>query len=430
LIREGARSRLDYDHPAVPPDLAHLALAVGLGLLVGLQREWAKRDVAGIRTFTMISVLGAVCALLSRSAGGWVIAAGFIAVAATLAVGNLLRGKSKDTDFGMTTEVAALVMFGVGAGLLSGFVQECIVVGGATAVLLHWKEPLHALVRRMGERDLTSIFRLVLIALVILPLLPDRTFGPYDVLNPFRTWLMVVLIVGIGLGAYVVRKLITAPIGIVVAGVLGGLVSSTATTLSEARRARAGTGGDHGAAAAVIIVIASTMMFARVVVEVLVVAPSTAAALLPPLAAMLGTFALIAAIMWLRARGAASRTLEDPAPSDLPAAIVFGLLYAVVLFGVAAAEEHFGDSGLYVVAAISGLHDMDAITLSTAELVQAGRIDVGIGWRLILVGALSNTLLKTMLATVIGGRALARRVVPAMLCGASVGIALLVLWPG
>jgi len=415
----------------VPPDLAHLALAVGLGLLVGLQREWAKRDVAGIRTFTMITVLGAVCAMLSRAAGGWVLAAGFIAVAATLATGNLLRGRSKDTDYGMTTEIAALVMFGVGAGLLSGFVQECIVVGGATAVLLHWKEPLHALVRRMGERDLTSVFRLVLIALVILPLLPDRTFGPYDVLNPFRAWLMVVLIVGIGLGAYVVRKLISAPIGIVVAGVLGGLVSSTATTLSESRRARAGAGrGDHAATAAVIIVIASTMMFARVVVEVLVVAPSTAAVLLPPLTAMLGTFSVIAAIMWIRGRGAASRTLEDHAPSDLPAAIVFGLLYAVVLLGVAAAEEHFGDSGLYVVAAISGLHDMDAITLSTAELVRSGRIDGGIGWRLILVGALSNTMLKTALATIIGGGALARRVVPAMMCGAGAGVVLLVLWPG
>lgn len=415
----------------MPPDLAHLALAVGLGLLVGLQREWAKRDVAGIRTFTMITVLGAVCAMLSRAAGGWVLAAGFIAVAATLATGNLLRGRSKDTDYGMTTEIAALVMFGVGAGLLSGFVQECIVVGGATAVLLHWKEPLHALVRRMGERDLTSVFRLVLIALVILPLLPDRTFGPYDVLNPFRAWLMVVLIVGIGLGAYVVRKLISAPIGIVVAGVLGGLVSSTATTLSESRRARAGAGrGDHAATAAVIIVIASTMMFARVVVEVLVVAPSTAAVLLPPLTAMLGTFSVIAAIMWIRGRGAASRTLEDHAPSDLPAAIVFGLLYAVVLLGVAAAEEHFGDSGLYVVAAISGLHDMDAITLSTAELVRSGRIDGGIGWRLILVGALSNTMLKTALATIIGGGALARRVVPAMMCGAGAGVVLLVLWPG
>jgi hypothetical protein len=171
-----------------------LAIALGLGLLVGLQRERAQSPLAGIRTFALITVLGAVCTLLGLTFGGWIVALGMIAVAAMLVVGNLARGKAEEVEPGVTTEMAALLMYGVGAYVVVGHTAVAIAVGGAAALLLHWKAPLHEFVARIGETDVKAIMRFVLVELVIYPVLPDEAYGPYRVLNPQQIWLMVVLI--------------------------------------------------------------------------------------------------------------------------------------------------------------------------------------------------------------------------------------------
>ena len=409
-------------------ELHILVIAAVLGLLVGLQRQWADSIIAGARTFPLITVLGALCAFLAESYSKWVLPAGLVSLASFVVLGNVAKFKKGQIDPGMTTEVATLVMFGVGAVLMAGYTAMGVAAGGMVAVLLQWKTPLHKLIGKATEADLRAVARLVLIGLVILPLLPDRAFGPYEVLNPFRIWLMVVLIVGISLGAYVGYKLLGERVGTVLAGVLGGLISSTAATVSYARQSRANP--SRSAVAAVVIMIASTVVFARVLIEIAIVAPAVLKTAAAPIAVMGGYMAVICVGALLSIRGSQGGEVEQDPPSNLAAAIVFGLMYAVVLLAVAVAKDRFGDVGLYAVAAMSGLADMDAITLSTAEMINLGRVDAATGWRLIMVGALANIVFKGMVVGVLGAPRLFGRV--AVLFGLTLlgGAMVIAFWPG
>jgi uncharacterized membrane protein (DUF4010 family) len=296
------------------------------------------------------------------------------------------------------------------------------------AVLLAWKRPLHHLVRRIGPEDLNAILRLVIVGMVILPLLPDRAYGPFGVLNPFRIWLMVVLIVGISLAAYTAERLLQARSGTLLAGLLGGLISSTATTVGYARRSR-GHPAECPAAAAVLVV-ASTVVFARVVLEVAVVSPALLPHVAPPLLLMMLVMAGLG-VASFRGWGAHSDLpVHAGPPADLRAAVVFGLLYGAVLFGVAAVKQGFGNAGMYTVAGLSGLTDVDAITLSTSQLMQNDTVAVGTGWRLILVGAIANLVFKGAVVAVLGHRLLTRRVVVLFGLGVAAGLGILLLWPG
>ena len=406
-----------------------LAIALGLGLLVGLQREWAKSEGAGIRTFALITVFGAVSGLLAADYGGWIIAAGLLAVAALFVAMNISRSRVSDEPHpGQTTEVAALLMFTIGALLALGRTPIAVAIGGTVAVLLQWKKPLHGLVDRIGREEIRAVFRLVLVAMVVLPLLPNRTYGPYGVLNPHSIWLMVVLIVGISLGGYLASRYLGSKRGALVGGILGGVISSTATTVGYARRTRA-TPGSAGLAT-VVILVASTIVFVRVAVEVAIVAPSVLPQVAPPLAAMAVWMLVIAAGSYvvLSQQPLAARPEVDD-PSELMPAVVFGALYALVLVAVAAVQEVFGERGLYVVAALSGLTDMDAITLSTAQLMEAGGLAIDTGWRMMLVGALSNIAFKAGVVVALGSPQLRRRATVGFGLAMGGGVLLLQLWP-
>ena len=407
--------------------LVQLATSMLLGLLVGLQRQRTESSVAGFRTFPLIAAFGTVCAWLAAVHGGWIIAAGFLAVAALLVVGNLVQAKGGDTDAGQTTEVAALLLFGLGAYLVVGDMAVAVALGGAIALLLHYKELLHGFAARIGERDVTAIMQFVLVTLVVLPVLPDRAYDAYGVLNPFQVWLMVVLIVGIGLAGYVAYKLFGARAGTVLGGLLGGLISSTATTLSYARRTKAVP--SVGALAALVIMIAAATVFVRLLAEVAVVAPDHFSRMAPPLAAMLAACIAISLFMYRHARGHDGEMPAQGNPADLRSAIIFGALYAVIIFAVAAVKDEFGQQGLYTVAVLSGLTDMDAITLSTAQLARQGRLDPGIAWRLVLIASMANLAFKAGIVALLGSRELLRHL--AVLFGAALaaGAAILWLWP-
>jgi uncharacterized membrane protein (DUF4010 family) len=404
-----------------------LAIALGLGLLVGLQRERIQSQLAGIRTFALITVLGAVSALLELSFGGWIIAAGGVTVVALLVAGNLVQRQAKEADPGLTTEVAALVMYAVGAYLVVGHTAVAIALGGGVALILHFKAPMHEFVARIGETDIKAIMQFVLIALVILPILPNQTYGPYSALNPHEIWLMVVLIVGINLGGYVAYKLFGQSAGALLAGVLGGLISSTATTFTYARRAL--TASSNIGVAALVIVIASTIALARVVVEIAVVAPQMFWQLALPLGVMLLWMVLISATMYFFGRGEKEEVPSQANPAELKAALVFGALYAIVVLTIAAAQDYFGARGLYWVAALSGLYDLDAITLSTARFVDGEQLEPALGWRLILTASLSNLVTKAGIATVLGRRRLLRWIAVPYAAAILGGLTLLLLWP-
>jgi uncharacterized membrane protein (DUF4010 family) len=404
-----------------------LATALGLGLLVGLQREWKDSEIAGIRTFPLITLLGTLSVVTTGGRVGVLSASGLVALALALVMTNAAKLRSRKFDFGLTTEVAVLLMYVVGCAVGLGLYGPAVVVTGVTAVLLHWKGPLHRLVDSLTDQDLRATMNLALIGLVILPVLPDETFGPYDVLNPYSIWRMVVLIVGISMAAYVAYKLVGAGAGALLGGIFGGLISSTAVTVSYARQTK--NAPDLSAMAAMVVLIASTIVNVRVLVEIGVVAPALLRHALPPLSALLLLMAVECVVLYIPLRRQTAAPPEHKNPAQLMPAIIFGGLYAVVLFVVAAAKDIFGSEALYWIAGVSGLTDVDAITLSTAKMFNEGRVNADTAWRVVLIAAMSNLVFKAVAVAVLGSRRLAFYTAITFAVALLGGVLLLMFWP-
>lgn len=403
-----------------------LLISLALGMLIGLQRERTDRAIGGIRTFPLITLLGTICAHLSQTFGGWILAAGFLSIAILAFVGNLPRAH-KGQGSGITSEVAALLLYALGAFLVTGALLAVVVVGGVVTLLLHWKAPLHRFAGAIGDADMRAIMQFVLISMVILPVLPHKSFGPYGVFNPFETWLMVVLIVGMSLAGYVAYKFFGSHTGLLLSGILGGTISSTATTVSAARHAHDSTAG--AAIASIIVMIASSVSITRVLVEISVVASGSFTHMAMPIGTMLGAMVVITAASYFFSRRETSAMPEYRNPAQLKTALIFACVYTVVKYAAALGKDHFGNSGLYVVGVISGLTDMDAITLSTARMVDGQQLEASVGWRTILIAAMSNLVFKGGAVAMLGGRAMFIRV--AILFGFSLatGGAILWFWP-
>lgn len=386
-------------------------VALLIGALIGLEREFVQQragtlDFAGIRTFSLMALLGAVSAFLAEERGLWfflVTYVGLILLVSASYFGGVVRG----TNGGMTTEVAALLVPLFGAMVVWGRAELAAALGVITALLLALKPSLHGVARRMSSEDLRATLEFALIAAVVLPLLPNRTFGPFNVLNPFAIWLLVVFVSGISFLGYVLMKVLGAERGIGLTGVLGGTVSSTATTVSFATRSK-----EHPPLSASFgraIILASSVMFPRVLVEVLVVHPPLLSFVLVPVGAMLLTGLALVTIFWRRQRSRESAEHESVQvgnPLKLSIAITFALLFAAVLIVVKAAQSFFGTTGVYVASAISGLTGVDAITLSAAELVSLGQMDSEVAAVAIILAVLVNTAAKAVLAYGLGSRAL------------------------
>ncbi len=397
-----------------------------LGLLVGLQRQRTAPGMPGVRTFPLITVLGTICGILADSWGGWLVAAGLLGVVAVSSTARFLRAQHNDLDSGTTTDMAALVMYGVGAMLAAGMLQVPVAIGGGVAVLLHLKPQMHRFAERLGDTDVRAIMQFVLIALIILPVLPAGRYGPLEVFNPFETWLIVVLIVGLSLAGYLAYRFFGRDAGIMLGGILGGLISSTATTVSYSRQARSDDASER--AAAVVIMIASTVALARVAFAAGVVSLDFLIRLGPPLLIVGSLMLLPSLVLWARVRRESSPMPVPENPTQLKSAIVFALLYTVVLLALAAAK-HYGQSmGMFAIAGLSGLTDMDAITLSTARMSQVDPQVVAEGWRLVMVAALANLFAKAALAGVLGGARLLWHLTALFTPPLLAGVLLLWLW--
>jgi uncharacterized membrane protein (DUF4010 family) len=355
-------------------------------------------------------------------------AAGFISLAAMIIIGNIMVFKEGQTIQGLTTEIAMLLMFAVGAYLVAGHEEVAIAIGGGVAVLLQFKGQLHSIASRLGETDLKAIMQFALISLVILPILPNQTYGPFAVLNPRQIWWMVVLIVGINLGGYIAYKFLGQKVGVILGGILGGLISSTATTVSYSKQTS--NAPDASRLAAIVIMIASAFVFIRILLEIALVEPSFLASAGLPILVLLVLFVILSAGVWFWGRRKGQTAMPPQQnPTELKSALLFGLVYAIVIFAVAAVRSRFGDRGLYVLAGLSGLTDVDAITLSTSQLVSAGRLDAEGGWRLIVVASMSNLAFKIATIAVLGHRQLLRLIVPFYGIVLVAGALLLALWP-
>ena len=395
-------------------DLAlRFGAALGLGLLLGLERE-RKRDAellfGGIRTFALIALLGAMGAFMERELNqGWLILAAFVAVSALVIVSyatTAVRG-----EVGITTEVTALLAFIVGA--LCGW-EQVAVASVATVVcllLLTLKDFLHGLARRVEIEDVQATLQFAVISVIILPLLPNENFGPapIDVINPYKIWLMVVLIAGLNFLGYLLVKVLGNEHGFIVTGILGGLVSSTAVTLSFSQRSRREPAMSNAFVLA--IVVAWTIMFVRVVVVVSLVNKALAASLALALGCMAVTGLLVSVVLWRWSRTAETGVVAAGAnPFELGEAIKFGLLFGIVTVIAKTAETYLGAAGLYLAGALAGLTDVDAISLSMANLATSSPQSVKIAAYTIVIAVISNTLVKTGMAVFMGAPALRRTI--------------------
>ena len=398
-----ANNGLDY----LPAFLTSLAI----GLFVGLERERSPAAKAGLRTFALTALLGTLLALLSEyMESPWLLAAGLLAVAGLIVSAYLDTPRTDDP--GTTTQAALLLCFGLGALVWFGFGALAVLLAVAMTLLLHFKPELQSISKSLSRQDLQSILQFAVLSFVILPVLPNRDFGPFDTLNPYQTWLMVVLISGLSLAGYVSLRFVGQRFGAPLLGFFGGMVSSTATTLIYARHARSNE--NLGKLAVVVIMIANLVVLIRLAVVSSLVAPGIAPYLIPVLAGGLVAGSLLTFLWWRRIGAEGEFPMpEMKNPTEIRTALTFAALYAVISLISAWLANLSGSSGLYLLAFVSGLTDVDAISISMLRLFDQGKLTPDVTVATIAIAYLSNLLFKFGLMMSIGGRSLARLSAPA-----------------
>ncbi len=412
------------------PVLLRFGVALLLGILLGLERERSKDPqlgFAGVRTFALIALAGATSAWAGQTLGlPWIAPATFGAIALLVLASYFVTATKGQV--GITTEVTALLAFLLGVVCQRGELAIAGAIAVAVALVLVLKEWLHALAKKLESTDISATLQFAIVTVIVLPLVPDQSYGPppFDVLNPYRIWLMVALISAIDFASWILVKIAGREHGISLTALLGGLVSSTATTLSFTKRSRKEPA--QSPAFALGILIAWAVMLARIAVVMGV----TSVALLHEVAFTLGAMGLVnlLAIAWLWRRERGSGRAEVGAssnPFELTTAIRFGLLFGVVTFLARAAEIWLGESGLYLAGALTGITDVDPITLSMGQFVERTPELLSAAGRAVVLAIVANTLTKGVIASGAGSPALRRIVLPiAIILGAvGVGVAFL-----
>jgi uncharacterized membrane protein (DUF4010 family) len=406
--------------------LRNFLIALLIGALVGVEREKHKAasqglSFGGLRTFILFAEAGAVAAWLSVERDmPWLFVATVVAVAAVVTIAYVLESRinANPDALGLTTELAAITVCLLGGAVMYGHAGIAVGLAIATSAVLAFKQPLHQLVEKLGMDDIYAALKLLIATFIVLPVLPREAIDPWGALNPYQLWLLVILVSSLSLVGYVaVRWLGRAP-GALVTGLTGGLVSSTAVSLAFARDSRANRHLHAGDSLAAGILLAWVMMFVRIGFAVTVVNSALLAPLSIPFGVMTVVAATAAGFFYLRGarthRAAAPGTAEVPLrnPFSLWEAVKFCALFAVVLLLVKLTQTNFEAHGLYLVAALAGLTDVDAITLSMAGYAQqGGNAATAVG--AIVVAALTNTLVKCGFVVVLGSSELRSRVLPA-----------------
>lgn len=410
------------------PDLIrYIVVSAGLGALIGLIRQWGEQtdargaDFAGVRTHTLWAVLGCLGALASDMYSPFGFPLMLVLVGAHLVAQAL---NEKDNVFpGSTSFAGAMLTVFCGALVFWDETQAAIVVAALTMVVLGSKQRLHTWTRSITAEDIRGTLQFAAISGVILPMVPNREMGPFGAFNPFSTWLMVVLISGLGFAGYLAMRIVGAKAGILLTGVLGGLASSTASTLAFSRRSREDPNlSEHYALA---VVAACTVMLPRVVVATSVINREFAGVLIVPFILMAIPGIVYAGFVWLR-RSTARREGDTPQVSNplrLSTAIKFAALYAAIAFAVRVLRAQGWTQGLLPLSFLSGLTDMDAISLSIARDPGTESTPGGLASRAVVLAAVSNTLLKAGMAVALGSRGLKLRICLVLGATAALGVA-------
>lgn len=424
----------DLLHSPVATALYQIAVALAVGVLIGAERGWQKRTlgegerVAGIRTFTIIGLLGGVSGWLSE---GNLVFVGIVFAAITALVFVAHRESFKQTKHvGITSAIASLTTFVLAAAAGLGHTEIAVACGVLMALILGIKPLLHDWMERIQYDELMAALQLLAMSAVLLPILPNQNYGPWDALNPFQLWLMIVLIAAISFAGYVSVRLAGTSLGLLVSGLFGGLASSTAVALNFSKMGRRDPSATAPLAAGIII--ASSTMFPRV----LVICAAFNWAFVEKLAwpfglATLGGLVATAVFWWQghRKRGEDTDILGHP--FEFMTAIKFGILLIAVMLLVRALNAWMGDAGVYLASLVSGTTDVDAISLSLAK--SAGEeITLNVAAIGIVIAALSNTVVKASMTIIFGGKSF---LVPAITMtglialGLGAGIAIILFAP-
>ncbi|MGC9396077.1 MAG: MgtC/SapB family protein, partial [Anaerolineae bacterium] len=407
-------------------------VALGIGFFVGIQRESVYDEpegklFAGVRTFSLISLTGYVAALAADQLASALPFVGVLLVFGVLLAlayyQDLLAGKP-----GMTTEIATLITFAIGAVCYWNEILLAMALGVTVTTLLSLKPLSRTLSHTITREDIYATLKFAVISIIVLPLLPNRNFGPaqFNVFNPYKIWLMVVFISGISFLGYVLIKIVGAQRGIGLTGLLGGIASSTAVTLSFSQRSR--TNPELARPFSLAIIVAWTVMFVRVLVVVFALNPALAYRLVLPMTASLVAGLIYCGYLYLRQHSYEKEDLTFVNPFELGPALKFGALYVMILLISTAARVFFGETGIYVSSFVSGLADVDAIALSMVDLVSGPtNLDLTVAARAVTIAALSNTLFKGVFALVSGSPALRRALWPGMALMVAVGVGVILV---
>ena len=431
-----------------------IAIALALGGLIGLERQShhdAENPIesVGLRTFALASLLGCLSVLAApiSPALPYVAGIGYLLLVVAFLY---FEFRTRETTPGITTQVSALLVYVIGAIVPSEPVLASV-IAVLVASILSVKDWTHRLVKNLSEEEVLGTMKFLLVSVVLLPILPSEPIDPWGIYNLQEIWFLVVLISGISFAGYFAIRLLGRDRGIALTGALGGLASSTAVTLAMAQRVKASDKNRKVViAAAFAILIASGIMTVRVIFLVLAVNASFAAVLWLPLGAMAIPGILVAWFFWNKigepdetAVEAANGALEDEEgvgaessdprnesaeddleisnPFELAPALKFGLMFMAIIGGVELANQAFENSGTYVASLLSGLANMDAISVTLARMTEAGDVSALIGTRGVVIAVVANSFSKAVLATVLGSRRLGGYVVAGMLPTAAVG---------
>lgn len=394
-------------------EILQISLALAVGLLIGVERGWQERDskdgshIAGLRTFGLIGLLGGIWGILSSKFGEILLGFSFLAMTILLVSAYAVNRRDSE-DRGTTSLIAALITFSLGILAVKGYENIAVVCAVVTASLLSLKNRLHYWIESLEQQEIHAALKLLLISVVLLPVLPNQGYGPWQSLNPYLLWWMVVLIASLSFAGYFSIKLAGAKQGIMLTSLFGGLISSTALTLYLSQLTR--TKKLQRIIATGVLVAAATM-FPRVMIEVAVINPDLLEILWLPMSGMMVVGYGYAYLLWRKHGEVNNLEYEPKNPFELGSAIRFGLLLAIIMLSAMAIRNWFGDAGLYALSAISGVIDVDAITLSIAKMTTQS-LSLEVGGKAIIIAVIVNTSIKMGLVITLGSSLLSKYAIP------------------
>jgi uncharacterized membrane protein (DUF4010 family) len=384
--------------------LSQLGIALGIGVLIGLERQLSHRDqshgVGGIRTFALVAVFGFLATLPDPAVFPWLQPASLVALTALLSV--RYTSHLRDGQKGITTELSLFITFILGMLVHLQYSVFAVAVALLMSFLLSLKPKIQEVVQRITEEELFAIFKFLVASVLVLPLLPDRTIDPWAVLNPREVWTVVVLVLSLSLIGYILVKFWSSQQGILVTGFIGGLVSSTVVTWLFSNRSKRDPQNSQVYALATLLAI--SIMFARIFVLTEVVNAGVGRRMFLPLAMLFFTGVSVTYVLYRRSM---STKVEAPDlatmgnPFNMADAVKFALMFSVIIILVSVANSRFGSAGVYAVSALSGLASVDAIIVSMARLA-GSQVLLHTALNAILIAALSNNVVKLMFALVRG----------------------------